>query len=64
MLIDGSSSREIRANFFDKDIFFTFWFYLINIYLFRVIIYRNNQGIINKKKAKNIGIGKVTQRKI
>lgn len=58
MSMDDSSSREVEVNFFDKDALFTLWFYLINFCLPKAGIYRNNQGIANKKKTKNTGIGK------
>lgn len=57
--MDGSSSREMGANSSDENIFFILWFHLIDVYLFGVGICGKNQGIVDKKKAKNIGIGEI-----
>ena len=50
MSIDGSSSRGIGANFFDKDTFFIFWFHLINLHLPGAGVCGDDQGTANKKK--------------
>lgn len=63
MSINSSSSRVIKANSFDKYTFFTLWFYLINICLFRASICRDDQGKANKKKVENIGISRIDTEK-
>lgn len=52
MLKDYADSKAIKANFFNKNIFFIFKLYLINFYLSKLSICGNNQSIINKKKQK------------
>lgn len=57
MLIDGSGSRGVGANIFDEDTFFTLWLHLINLQLPGAGICGDDQGIADKKKAKNTGKG-------
>lgn len=56
-----------EAKFFDKDIFFSFQFFLINLYLLGVDIYWKNQSTANKKEAENTntyGVDKLNTGKI
>lgn len=59
--IDGSSSRKLEANSYDKNVFFTLQFYLINFCLSGAGIYRNDKNIANKKKIENIGTSGVNK---
>ena len=54
--MNGINSKKIKVNFFDKNILFILQFYLINICFLKIDVYKNDQGIVNKKKAENIGI--------
>lgn len=62
MLKNNNISKKIKVNFFNKDIFFTLQFYLINICLLKINICENNQGI-TKKKIKNIDTDRVNKKK-
>lgn len=53
--MNNSNSRKVEGKFSNKDVFFTFWFYLINLYFSRPDICKDNQSKIIKKKAKNTG---------
>lgn len=57
MSIDGSGSREMRANSSDEDALFTLWFHLINLCLPGAGVCGDNQGIADKEKTENTGIG-------
>ena len=57
-MIDGSSSKRVEANSFDKDDFFTFWFYLINLWLPRAGVCVDNQDKANNKEEENISISR------
>ena len=59
ILIDANSSRGLGAITFDEGVFFTLWFYLINIYLSEICIYKNNQNTANKKKIENIDTSRI-----
>ena len=52
MLMDSRDNRIIEATFFDKSVFFTFWFYSINFYLPNVGICKDDQNIAKKKYKK------------
>lgn len=53
--MDDNNSKKVGANSFNKNTFFTLWFYSINICFPWVGICENNQGIVNKEEAENIG---------
>lgn len=57
MSINSSGNKRVKTNVFDKDAFFALWFWLINTCFLGVGVCKNDQGIINQKKAEKICTG-------
>ena len=45
-------NKKIKANFLDDNVFFTYWFYLINLFFPGFSVYKNNQDKATKKGVK------------
>lgn len=45
-----NGNKEVGAKSFNKDVFFSLWFYLIKICCHGVDVCRDDQGIANKEK--------------
>lgn len=51
--------NELGANFSNEDVPFTIQFHLINLFFLKVGIYKDNQGLANKKKVEKLGTGTI-----